>query len=66
MDRQSTVHESLRETLEACRENASAVGSHLELVLIARRFFSVNSISEIARLGLKYIMPCPRNGRVKG
>ena len=66
MDKSSAVHESLRETLETCKENASVVGSRLGLVLIDRGFFSVSSISEIECLGQEYIMPCPRNGRVRG
>ena len=46
-------------------ENVSAVGSRLGLILIDRGFFSVNSVSEIERLSLEYLMPCPRNGKVK-
>ena len=53
LDRSSAVHESLRETLETRRENASAVGSGLGRVLVDRGF-SVSSISEIESLGLDY------------
>ena len=59
------MHESLREALETCRENASAVGSSLGLVLVDRGFFSVGSISEIESLGLDYVMPCTRTAKVK-
>ena len=65
LDRSSAVHESLREALETCRENASAVGSSLGLVLVDRGFFSVGSISEIESLGLDYVMPCTRTAKVK-
>ena len=33
--------------------------------LVDRGFFSVNSISEIERLSLEYLMPCTRTSRVK-
>ena len=65
MDKSSSVHESVRETVNLCLENVSAVGSKLGLILIDRGFFSVNSVSEIERLSLEYLMPCPRNGNVK-
>ena len=65
MDKSSSVHESVRETINLCLENVSAVGSRLGLILIDRGFFSVNSVSEIERLSLEYLMPCPRNGKVK-
>ena len=65
MDRFSSVHESLREILNSCLENVSAVGSRLELILVDGGFFSVNSISEIERLSLEYLMPCTRTSRVK-
>ena len=65
MDKSSSVHESLREILNSCLENASAVGSRLGLILVDRGFFSVNSISEIERLSLEYLMPCTRTSRVK-
>ena len=58
------MHESLRETLETCRENVSAVGSRMGLVLVDRGF-SVGSISEIESVGLDYVMPCTRNAKVK-
>ena len=65
MDKSSSVHESVRETINLCLENVSAVGSRPGLILIDRGFFSVNSVSEIERLSLEYLMPCPRNGKVK-
>ena len=65
MDKSSSVHESLREILNSCLENVSAVGSRLGLILVDRGFFSVNSISEIERLSLEYLMPCTRTSRVK-
>ena len=65
MDKASSVHESMREILNSCLENVSAVGSRLGLILVDRGFFSVNSISEIERLSLEYLMPCTRNSRVK-
>ena len=65
MDKSSSVHESLRRIINLCLENASAVGSRLGLILVDRGFFSVNSISEIERLSLEYLMPCTRTSRVK-
>ncbi len=41
MDKSSSVHESLRKTINLCLENASAVGSRLGLILVDRGFFSV-------------------------
>ena len=65
MDKSSPVHESLRRIINLCLENVSAVGSRLGLILVDRGFFSVNSISEIERLSLEYLMPCTRTSRVK-
>ena len=65
VDKASSVHESMREILNSCLENVSVVGSRLGLILVDRGFFSVNSISEIERLSLEYLMPCTRNSRVK-
>ena len=65
MDKSSSVHESLREIINLCLENVSAVGSRLGLILVDRGFFSVNSISEIERLSLEYLMPCIRTSKVK-
>ena len=65
MDKSSSVHEFLRRIINLCLENASAVGSRLGLILVDRGFFSVNSISEIERLSLEYLMPCTRTSRVK-
>ena len=65
MDKSSSVHESLCRIINLCLENVSAVGSRLGLILVDRGFFSVNSISEIERLSLEYLMPCTRTGRVK-
>ena len=45
MDKSSSVHESVRETINLCLENVSAVGSRLGLILIDRGFFSANSVS---------------------
>ena len=65
MDKSSPVHESLRRIINLCLENVSAVGSRLGLILADRGFFSVNSISEIERLGLEYLTPCTRTSRAK-
>ena len=65
MDKSSPVHESLRRIINLCLENVSAVGSRLGLILADRGFFSVNSISEIERLGLEYLMPCTRTSKAK-
>ena len=66
MDKSSSVHESLRRIINLCLENVSTVGSRLGLILVDRGFFSVNSISEIERLSLEYLMPCTRyTSRVK-
>ena len=65
MDKSSSVHESLREIINLCLENVSAVGSRLGLILVDRGFFSVNSISEIECLSLEYLMPCIRTSKVK-
>ena len=65
MDKSSSVHESLRRIINLCLENVSAVRSRLGLILVDRGFFSVNSISEIERLSLEYLMPCTRTSRVK-
>ena len=35
------------------------------MILVDRGFFSVNSISEIERLSLEYLMPCIRTSKVK-
>ena len=65
MDKSSSVHESLREIINLCLENVSAVGSSPGLILVDRGFFSVNSISEIERLSLECLMPCIRTSKVK-
>ena len=65
MDKPASVHESLRRIINLCLENVSTVGSRLGLILVDRGFFSVNSISEIERLSLEYLMPCTRTSRVK-
>ena len=60
MDKSSSVHPCVKPSIWL--ENASAVGS--SGTLVDRGFFSVNSISEIERLSLEYLMPCTRTSRV--
>jgi len=51
--------------VERLLKEASARGVHMKLVLLDRAFFTVEVISLLKRLGIRFIMPAVKNRKVK-
>jgi hypothetical protein len=53
------------QSVEKLLSEAKACGVHVGLVLLDRAFFTVNVITALKRLGLRFIIPAVKNDKVK-